>query len=147
MSKAQAKASGNGKEKKIDAEDSDVDDIDFDNFKGIYFGDKHEKYQDPVTGCHFEYNNLCSRLHKLREKRKVLDLQLGLKSPTRSTKATSVRNHSLEEHRVEVKKGIVVTKQGIQKLNASHIHDRASAGRLAEDKNSQDDEKQDKQAR
>jgi hypothetical protein len=29
---------------KLEAEDSDVDDLDFDNFKGIYFGDKHEKY-------------------------------------------------------------------------------------------------------
>lgn len=39
----------------LEIEDSDVDDLDFDNFKGIYFGDKHEKYQDPVTGCHFQY--------------------------------------------------------------------------------------------
>jgi hypothetical protein len=51
-----------------------VDDLDFDNFKGIYFGDKHEKYQDPVTGCHFMYADLCKRLTKLREKRKILDV-------------------------------------------------------------------------
>lgn len=70
-------------------EDSDVDDLDFNNFKGIYYGDKHDKYQDPETGCHFLYSDLCNRLRKLKEKRKVLDLQLGLKSPTRSTKKTS----------------------------------------------------------
>jgi hypothetical protein len=43
--------------------DSDVDDIDFDNFKGIYFNDDpNRKYQDPETGCHFEYGDLCKRL-------------------------------------------------------------------------------------
>ena len=59
---------------------SDIDDLDFDNFKGIYFGDKVEKYQDPVSGCHFEYFDLCRRLSYLKQKRKVLDKRLGLKT-------------------------------------------------------------------
>ncbi len=33
-----------GQSDKLQPEDSDVDDLDFNNFKGIYFGDKHEKY-------------------------------------------------------------------------------------------------------
>jgi sugar lactone lactonase YvrE len=82
------------KKSKIAAEDSDVDDFDFDNFKGIYFGDKHEKYQDPVTGCHFRYDDLCARMRKLKEKRKVLDKQLGLVSPTRSTKIASFEDRT-----------------------------------------------------
>ena len=44
---------GSGDQKRDDEVDSDVDNIDFDNFKGMYYGDKTEKYQDPVTGCHF----------------------------------------------------------------------------------------------
>ena len=64
----------NEKNKKLDVEDSDVDDVDFDNFKGIYFGEKTEKYQDPETGCHFRYEDLCQRMNKLREKRKILDV-------------------------------------------------------------------------
>ena len=63
--------------------------MDFNNFKGIYYGDKLEKYQDPETGCHFRYKDLCRRMMELREKRKVLDVKLGLKSPTRSTKIIS----------------------------------------------------------
>ena len=40
--------------------DSDIDaQGDLQNYKGIYFGDKTEKYQDPVTGCHFRYDDLC----------------------------------------------------------------------------------------
>ena len=74
-----------------------MDDLDFDNFKGIYYGDKHEKYQDPVTGCHFQYNDLCKRLTKLREKRKILDVQLGLKSPTRSNTIGSAKQISPPE--------------------------------------------------
>ena len=43
--------------------DSDVDDLDFNNFKGIYFNDDpNRKYQDPSTGCHFEYLDLCKRM-------------------------------------------------------------------------------------
>ena len=35
-------------------EDSDVDDIDPNNFKGIYFGDDpNKKYTCPETGAHF----------------------------------------------------------------------------------------------
>lgn len=59
--------------------DSDIDDIDFQNFKGIYFNDDpNRKYQDPDTGAHFEYYDLCKRLSKLKEKRKKLDKELGL---------------------------------------------------------------------
>lgn len=44
----------------LDRDDnSDIDDVNFDDFKGIYFGDKTEKYQDPQTGCHFRYQDLC----------------------------------------------------------------------------------------
>lgn len=53
------------------AVDSDVDEIDFQNFKGIYFNDDpNRKYQCPETGCHFEYNDLCRRMLKLKELRK-----------------------------------------------------------------------------
>lgn len=61
------------------AVDSDVDDLDFQNFKGIYFNeDPNRKYIDPDTGCHFEYNDLCKRLVKLKEKRDKLDKELGI---------------------------------------------------------------------
>jgi hypothetical protein len=60
-----------------------VDDLDFDNFKGIYFNeDPNRKYQDPETGCHFEYYDLCKRLAKLKEKRHALDKELGLETET-----------------------------------------------------------------
>ena len=54
--------------------DSDVDNIDFNNFKGIYIDeDPNRKFQDPDTGCHFEYNDLVKRLSKLKILRKKLD--------------------------------------------------------------------------
>lgn len=58
---------------------SDIDNIDFTNFKGIYIDeDPNRKFQDPETGCHFEYYDLCKRLAKLKQLRKKLDKQLGL---------------------------------------------------------------------
>jgi hypothetical protein len=48
--------------------DSDIDNLDFQNFKGIYFNDDpNRKYQDPDTGCHFEYFDFCKRLVKLKD--------------------------------------------------------------------------------
>ena len=74
---------GGGKVAKDD--DSDIDNLDFDNFKGIYFNeDPNRKYQDPDTGCHFMYSDLCKRLNKLKDLRKKLDEQLGLPPGTPS---------------------------------------------------------------
>ena len=62
--------------------DSDIDVVDANNFKGIYFGDKTEKFTDPLTGAHFEYTDFCQRLVKLKEYRRKIDKRLGL--PTSS---------------------------------------------------------------
>lgn len=67
----------------LDKADSDIDNIDFNDFKGIYFDDDpNRKFQDPVTGCHFEYYDLCKRMVKLKSLRKKLDAQLGLPPET-----------------------------------------------------------------
>ena len=47
-------------------EDSDGDQIDLKNFKGIYYGDETQKYTDPKTGAHFEYFDLCRRISRLK---------------------------------------------------------------------------------
>ena len=82
MSHSESFYEGGGKAKD---EDSDIDNLDFDNFKGIYFDeDPNRKYQDPDTGCHFELNDLIKRLKKLKALRKRLDEQLGLPPETPS---------------------------------------------------------------
>lgn len=58
--------------------DSDLDDIDYGNFKGIYEGEQKEKFIDPKTGAHFEYFDLCKRMSRLREQRKIIDKALGI---------------------------------------------------------------------
>lgn len=56
------------------AKDSDVDDIDFEHFKGIYFKeDPNRKFIDPDTGAHFEFYDFCKRLQVLAQKRKIID--------------------------------------------------------------------------
>ena len=46
--------------------DEDVVD-DYDNYKGIYYEEEpSEKYQDPITGAHFDYNVICERLESLK---------------------------------------------------------------------------------
>ena len=60
---------------------SDINEnIDFSNFKGIHYHDTTEKYIDPVTGCHFKYDDLCRRLNIQKKRRKMLDKHLGLKT-------------------------------------------------------------------
>jgi hypothetical protein len=59
--------------------DSDVDDIDPDNFKGIYYGDdQNKKYTCPETGAHFRFEDMQRRLTEAKDWRKWLDKELGL---------------------------------------------------------------------
>jgi hypothetical protein len=55
----------------IDA-DPECDDINFANYKGIYADDENadQKYTCPITGAHFEFNDISRRLLKVIEKRK-----------------------------------------------------------------------------
>lgn len=69
-------------EAKDEVDDSDVDVAD-PNFKGIYFGDKTEKYTDPLTGAHFEFNDFCQRLVKLKEVRRTIDKRLGISTSSK----------------------------------------------------------------
>jgi len=82
--------------------ESDVDDLDFDNFKGIYFGDENKKYQCPKTGCHFEYYDLCKRLSKLKEQRRQLDKELGLPPETPPAKQTDAQKASQKDKKKQV---------------------------------------------
>lgn len=46
--------------------DSDSDHIDHNNYKGIYFeDDPGGKWQDPVSGAHFRYDDMIKRLEKV----------------------------------------------------------------------------------
>ena len=60
----------------LEAEE-DVDNIDFNNYKGIYADDDAgQKYTCPLTGAHFEPRDLCKRIYKIIDKRKPLEYEL-----------------------------------------------------------------------
>lgn len=45
----------------------DLDPIDFKNYKGMFYEeDSGQKFQDPETGAHFEYEDMCCRLMDLQ---------------------------------------------------------------------------------
>ena len=51
--------------------EEDLDNIDYGNYKGIYFNDDAgKKYQDPETGAHFDHQDICIRLTRIAEKRR-----------------------------------------------------------------------------
>lgn len=51
--------------------DEDLDNIDFQNYKGIYIDEEPgQKYTDPETGAHFEFKDVCRRLQRVMDKRK-----------------------------------------------------------------------------
>ena len=58
----------------------DIDNVDFANYKGIYAeDDADQKYTCPVTGAHFEFNDVCRRLGKVMASRKRMEEQEQLK--------------------------------------------------------------------
>jgi hypothetical protein len=66
----------------IDA-DPECDNINFANYKGIYAEDDtaDQKYTCPITGAHFEFNDVCRRLQKVIEKRRPYEDTLYGKTP------------------------------------------------------------------
>lgn len=56
----------------------DIENIDYNNYKGIYAeDDAGQKYQCPETGAHFEPKDLCRRLYqKIIDKIKPYEMQL-----------------------------------------------------------------------
>lgn len=54
--------------------DDDLDPIDFNNYKGMFFNDEPgQKFQDPETGAHFEYKDMCKRINKLKQELQQFD--------------------------------------------------------------------------
>jgi hypothetical protein len=65
--------------------DPDCDNINFANYKGIYAeNNDDQKYTCPITGAHFEFNDVCRRIKKVIEKRKPFEEQLYGKNPSAS---------------------------------------------------------------
>ena len=61
-------------------DNDDIDNVDFANYKGIYAEEQSDtKYTCPVTGAHFEFNDVCKRLAKIQAGRKRMEEQELLK--------------------------------------------------------------------
>ncbi len=50
----------------FDAESNETEDNHLANYKGEFCQDQDTKYQDPVTGAHFRYEDMCRRLLHLQ---------------------------------------------------------------------------------
>lgn len=73
-------------------DESDREQIDHNEYKGIYFGDpKEEKYTDQQTGAHFEYHDLCNRLQSLQKtvSPRIIHIQRSQSRETKLSNQTS----------------------------------------------------------
>eukprot|EP00826_Nyctotherus_ovalis_P005079 TRINITY_DN1113_c0_g1_i1.p1 TRINITY_DN1113_c0_g1~~TRINITY_DN1113_c0_g1_i1.p1 ORF type:complete len:186 (+),score=25.84 TRINITY_DN1113_c0_g1_i1:102-659(+) len=52
----------------IDYEEG-LDQVNLHNYKGMFYGDTDRKYEDPITGAHFEYHDMCHKLLQLQRLR------------------------------------------------------------------------------
>ena len=56
---------------------SDDEAIDHNNYKGIYINDEPgQKFTDPETGAHFEFEDMCNRLIDIEKERRSVDARL-----------------------------------------------------------------------
>jgi len=91
------------KNKEIDYKEG-LDPIDLNNYKGIFYENtEQKKYQDEITGAHFEYHDMVKRLTKLQEQLQFCNL----KAPT------LIRLMRDKEKRNEVQ-------QGYETIGANH---------------------------
>ena len=70
--------------------EEDLDDIDFNNYKGMFYeDDPGSKYQDPLTGAHFEYRDMCRQLSRLQTQLEAKDQVLELSDDVDSEESDS----------------------------------------------------------
>ena len=66
-----------GGEDGVEEDPEDIDNIDFNNYKGIYADDDAgQKYTCAETGAHFEPKDLCKRIYRVVEKWKPHEYEL-----------------------------------------------------------------------
>lgn len=58
--------------------EEDLDQIDFDNYKGYFYDDSEEKYFDKETGAHFDFLDICLKLNQLKKK---LEAERDIRKP------------------------------------------------------------------
>eukprot|EP00826_Nyctotherus_ovalis_P057968 TRINITY_DN7943_c0_g2_i3.p1 TRINITY_DN7943_c0_g2~~TRINITY_DN7943_c0_g2_i3.p1 ORF type:complete len:117 (+),score=32.53 TRINITY_DN7943_c0_g2_i3:78-428(+) len=58
--------------------EEDLDQIDFDNYKGYFYDDCEEKYFDKETGAHFDFLDICFKLNQLKKK---LEAEKDIRKP------------------------------------------------------------------
>jgi len=51
--------------------ESEVKEINMDNYKGFFYDNVSKRYQDEVTGAHFEYFDMCLNLKRLKKQIEV----------------------------------------------------------------------------
>lgn len=115
--------------------DDDLDDIDYNNYKGIFYDDDPTtKYQDPETGAHFDFDDICGRLTKIKISREhnkepsqnyneLSDkekLRLKLYPQNKETKAVFYQNDSdtnTEDREMSIlDEGTILNKENINKM-------------------------------
>ena len=68
-------------------EQEEVECVDHNNYKGIYFDDEPgTKFQDPETGAHFDYNEICNRL---------IEVEVEMRRSQERDKKTMEKNREL----------------------------------------------------
>ena len=104
--------------------EEDLDQIDFANYKGMFYqDDPGQKYQDEVTGSHFEYNDMCRRLKRLQKEMQYITQTTG----TSASDELSNGIDGVDEACVNVHRA---TNDAAQVVQASRAH-----GQLKESRN------------
>ena len=69
----------------MNADQSDDDHINPDNYKGLFYEQEEEKYQDPITGAHFHYQvlvQILTNLKKIRDIQQSKALRITFRNPS-----------------------------------------------------------------
>ena len=77
--------------------DNDYEDLI--NYKGEFYGKETEKYQDPITGAHFRYEEVFKKLKCIKEELEItnynsMDLQATPLQVVRSNKLKITKNRN-----------------------------------------------------
>lgn len=119
--------------KKVDNNEEELDQIDYNNYKGYFYDEAEEKYQDELTGAHFEYFNMCLRLKRLKQQLEIERRDLDKEVPGPRIISTTIAKIAPDYDITDITKG---SRNQVQELVAKKYETTISHSKIKQTLNS-----------
>eukprot|EP00826_Nyctotherus_ovalis_P053378 TRINITY_DN6928_c0_g2_i2.p2 TRINITY_DN6928_c0_g2~~TRINITY_DN6928_c0_g2_i2.p2 ORF type:complete len:152 (-),score=27.94 TRINITY_DN6928_c0_g2_i2:441-896(-) len=90
---------------------------DLNNYKGEHYDSDNEKHQDPVTGAHFRYKEVCDKLRAIQKEMGHSNVE-SLNQPPKSNCFSKIKSWNIYRHLFKSQDSIASTINPLKRLSS-----------------------------